>query len=300
MTVYITIGAPASGKSYWAQNRVKMFPNTMIVCRDDIRAAMSITKFGDPKTEQLITKIQRAQMEGAFLAGLDVIVADTNLNKDFRKSLIKFCHEHAQDVYLFTFKQPLDILIMRDAQRERTVGSDVIKRMYDQMQNYQGESNEFLPAPKFSDYEHSLGEAWKPSAIVVDIDGTVADKGKRDAYNEKRVSEDTPIWDVVDVIGSLHESGDYSIVFVSGRTDGCEADTREWIEKVFGFDTTEYVLYMRKSGDVRPDYIIKGEIYDEKVIPNWNIKMVFDDRDQVVRHVRKRGITVAQVAPGRF
>jgi hypothetical protein len=28
--------------------------------------------------------------------------------------------------------------------------------------------------------------------------------------------------------------------------------------------------------------------------------MVFDDRDQVVYHLRRRGITVAQVAPGRF
>ena len=57
---------------------------------------------------------------------------------------------------------------------------------------------------------------------------------------------------------------------------------------------------MRKKGDQRPDYVIKNEIYDAEIIPNYDVLAVFDDRDQVVRHLRKRGITVFQVAPGRF
>lgn len=298
MTVTLTVGAPASGKSTWAREVADANPNTMIVCRDDIRAALGVTKFGDPTTEQRITKIQRAQMEGAFLAGMDVIVADTNLNKDFRKSLIKFCHEHGQDVYIYPFHAPLDMLIMRDAQRDRTVGPDVIKKMFHQMQNYTGRG-EFLPAPVFTKYEHGVAGNWKKPAIVVDIDGTVANhEGNRSPFDESKVINDKPIWDVIDIITVL--SAEFDVVFVSGRTDGCEADTRTWIEDVFQFGEGEYNLFMRKSGDVRPDYVIKAEIYDEKVIPNWNIKMVFDDRDQVVRHVRKRGITVAQVAQGHF
>jgi hypothetical protein len=57
---------------------------------------------------------------------------------------------------------------------------------------------------------------------------------------------------------------------------------------------------MRKTGDLRPDYGSKNEIYDREVIPRYNVRMVFDDREQVVTHLRLRGITVAQVAPGRF
>jgi predicted kinase len=297
MTVILTVGIPASGKTTWARQHVKEHGNTMIVSRDDIREAMGVAS---GEAEQAVTLVHRAQMEGAFAAGMDVIVADTNINPKFRKALIKFCHEHAQDVHVKVFPIGLDEAILRDSKRIDKVGADVVTKFWNDMQS-QSLRDDTLPHPRFKKYEHVLGADWKPPAVIVDIDGTVANHdGKRSPFDESKVFGDQPIWDVIDIIGSLKASGDYSIVFVSGRTDGCEDDTRQWIEFFFQFDKTEYDLFMRKSGDQRPDYVIKAEIYDEKVIPNWNIKMVFDDRDQVVRHVRARGITVAQVAPGRF
>jgi hypothetical protein len=98
------------------------------------------------------------------------------------------------------------------------------------------------------------------------------------------------------VVGDL--SYYHKAIFVSGRENSCESDTRAWLNHYFPPD--RYQLYMRQAGDMRPDYIIKNEIYDEFIIPYYNITMVFDDRDQVVHHLRRRGITVAQVAPGRF
>jgi len=294
MTVTLTIGIPASGKSTWARQEAKI-TGAIIVCRDDIRDAYGLAS---GENEQFVTEVHRAQMEAAFLTGRDVIVADTNINPKFRKALIKFCHEHAQDVILLPFHIRLDEAIVRDDRRKDRVGADIVSKFYNDLAS-QDIKGEFLPAPTFTKYQHGVGADWKPSGFVVDIDGTVAEKGDRNPFDESRVYEDAPIWDVIDTVLALHSSGE-NIIFVSGRTDGCETDTREWIENVFQFDDGEYNLFMRKSGDMRPDYVVKAEIYDEKVIPNWNIKMVFDDRDQVVRHVRKRGITVAQVAPGRF
>lgn len=293
MTVTLTVGIPASGKSTWARQEAKA-TGSVIVCRDDIRDSYGLAS---GENEQFVTEIHRAQMEAAFLTGRDVIVADTNINPKFRKALIKFCHEHAQDVIIVPFNIRLDEAIIRDDRRKDRVGADIVSKFYNDLSS-QDIKGEFLPAPVFTNYKHSYDKEWKPSAIVVDIDGTVARHVSRSPYDESKVLTDEPIWDVVDIVQTLHLEN--NIVFVSGRTDGCQADTREWIEKYFGFEPFDYKLFMRKSGDQRPDYVVKADIYDEKVIPNWNIKMVFDDRDQVVRHVRKRGITVAQVAPGRF
>jgi hypothetical protein len=57
---------------------------------------------------------------------------------------------------------------------------------------------------------------------------------------------------------------------------------------------------MRKTGDHRPDYIVKNEIFDQRIRDNFNVLGAFDDRDQVVDMYRKMGITVFQVAPGNF
>jgi predicted kinase len=294
MSVILTIGIPASGKSTWARQHAKE-TGAIIVCRDDIRDTYGLAS---GENETFVTEVHRTQMEAAFLAGRDVIVADTNINPKFRKALIKFCHEHAQDVHLKVFPIDVDDAIVRDNHRTDRVGADIIMKFWNDMQS-QSLRDDSYPYPRFKRYDHATGAKWKPTAFVFDIDGTVAEKGDRNPFDESKVSQDKAIWDVVDTAITLHSAGD-RIVFVSGRTDGCEEDTREWIENIFQFETWDYDLFMRKSGDVRPDYVVKAEIYDEKVIPNWNIKMVFDDRDQVVRHVRARGITVAQVAQGRF
>jgi predicted kinase len=296
MTVILTVGIPASGKTTWARAYAKEHPNTMIVSRDDIREAMGVAS---GENENAVTTVHRAQMEGAFVAGMDVIVADTNINPKFRKALIKFCHEHAQDVEIKVFPIRLDEAIVRDNRRLDKVGADIVTKFYNDLSS-QSIEDEFLPAPTFTPYTHRLGNDYLSPAVVVDIDGTIARHVSRSPYDESKVGTDEPIWDVIDIVLGLSASGDYDIVFVSGRTDGCEEATREWIERIFCFTSEDYDLFMRKSGDVRPDYVVKADIYDEKVIPNWNIKMVFDDRDQVVRHVRARGITVAQVAAGRF
>ena len=300
MEVILTIGIPASGKTTWARNYAKDDPNTVIVSRDDIRAAHGFTydlpKEQIAKNEAFVTKVQHNQIEAALQDGMNVIVADTNINSKFRNKLIKFCHEHGADVVLIPFPIPLDEAIVRDNKRPDRVGADVIVRMYNDLQSSNIDADyEEHPAPVFEPYSHATGDRYKPSAIVVDIDGTVARHVNRSPYDESKVLDDEPIEDVADVVHVLSEY--YALAFVSGRKDSCRDDTELWLDRQ-GF--SNYDLFMRKADDNRPDYVVKAEIYDTKVIPKYNIRMAFDDRDQVVRHVRKRGITVAQVAPGRF
>jgi hypothetical protein len=60
-------------------------------------------------------------------------------------------------------------------------------------------------------------------------------------------------------------------------------------------------LYMRKANDYRKDAIIKLELYEAYVKDKYDILMVLDDRDQVVRMWREElGLPCFQVDYGNF
>jgi adenylate cyclase class IV len=57
---------------------------------------------------------------------------------------------------------------------------------------------------------------------------------------------------------------------------------------------------MRKTGDNRPDNIVKKEIFDSNIKNNYYIEFVLDDRNKVVKMWRELGLTCLQVADGNF
>ena len=132
--------------------------------------------------------------------------------------------------------------------------------------------------------------------IIVDIDGTVAEKTDRHIFDYKKVLTDSPKPEVIEVVNSLWKSG-YKIIFLSGRPDSCFDDTYEWLR----LNCPPFVkLLMRKTGDNRKDAEIKKEIYFNQIQPNFDVLCVIDDRQQVVDMWREIGLTCLQVAPGDF
>lgn len=292
MTVYLTVGVSASGKSSWARANAGDL-DAVIVCRDDIRIMQGL-QHGDD--EQLVTDIQRRLIASSLASGKNVIIADTNIEARFRNKLIKFAHEHGHDAELVHCQISLDEAIRRDEARVERVGPEVIKRQFDRLQGQTFESH--YPCPQYLPYRHTKG-GFRRNVYVFDIDGTVADHtGIRSPYDETKVGLDRPKLDVLRTAEALEDAG-YKVIFVSGRTDKCRIETLDWLRMnyVYGDDVA---LYMRRAGDVRPDWIVKNEIYDDKLIPHYNIIAAFDDRNQVVRHLRRRGITVFQVQDGDF
>lgn len=134
-----------------------------------------------------------------------------------------------------------------------------------------------------------------PHAIIVDIDGTIADKWSRDPYDFTKVSEDTPYTDIIDLVKALSHT--YTIIFVSGRSRECYRDTADWLDMYF--PSMDIELYMRKAWDRRKDSIIKYEIL-QALIKEYYIAYVLDDRDQAVEMWRDAGLRCLQVAPGNF
>ena len=58
---------------------------------------------------------------------------------------------------------------------------------------------------------------------------------------------------------------------------------------------------MRDVGDSRRDSVVKGELFSAYVDGVYDVRLVFDDRDQVVTETwRTLGLTCFQVAEGNF
>ena len=142
----------------------------------------------------------------------------------------------------------------------------------------------------------------KPFCILIDIDGTLALKGKRDPYDFSKVSEDLLNLIVHDVISAyLSLNPDIEPIFISGRSDICIEDTLEWLfDKCLFLKDSNFKLFMRNNEDYRNDFMVKEEIYLEKIAPYYLVKLIFDDRDSVVKMWRSHGLTCFQVADGDF
>ncbi|MFC4014692.1 hypothetical protein ACFOY2_46230 [Nonomuraea purpurea] len=182
----------------------------------------------------------------------------------------------------------------------------------DLIHEYDGPEAPFEHHPKWAHVRHTLitpkaaavpeqapgdEDAGLPVAALVDVDGTLAEKGDRDPYDWARVGEDTPNWPVIETVRALHHRG-YRIVVMSGRSDECRAATAAWLNAHLGVPWE--ALHMRATGDYRQDAEVKTELYETRVRGRYDVRVVLDDRRQVVDAWRALDLTVFQVAPGDF
>lgn len=286
-------GIPASGKSTFANTWIKVKPGRAKVSRDDIRFSLYGTYFGEPIDENAVTAVEDAQIKALLKAGHSVVVDDTNIEPKFVKRLAAIGHDAGVSVQVFQFDVDSTTAKQRNAARERKVPDNVIDKMYDRLkQNMLVDVEPFHMEPYVPDVN-------KPAAIIVDIDGTIAERqgdNMRSPYDWMRVGEDALVHNVHDAITLYYEDG-YDIIVMSGRDEVCREVTEKWLS-----DNGIYyhALFMRPRNDSRKDSIVKYELFDNHVRNNYNVHVVFDDRQQVVDMWRKIGLTCFQVAPGEF
>lgn len=302
----ITRGLPASGKSQWARQQVDDLPAGEVVRlnRDDLRAMLLPSSYREPeyRAEQIVTQVQHGQITQLLADGVMVIVDDTNLRMRTARDLVRLaekanagweCVDHFLDV-------PVEECIRRDAARERTVGEEVIRRMWRKYLS----GGRRLPLPTLE--TPVVGKPYIPPddgipAVMIDIDGTVAEgEGIRDPYDTSRYHLDAPCQPVIEAVWQEYHAG-HKLIFCSGRSDEFRAVTQEWINKhVFGDMCVSYELYMRAAGDTRNDAIVKLELFDRHIRDKYDVRRCYDDRDRVVSAYRSIGLKVFQVAPGDF
>lgn len=279
-------GLPASGKSTWANDTVLANPAGKVVRvnKDTLREMLHAGRWKGKKTESQIIDARDVLVRLFLLSGKDVIVDDTNLVPRHEASLREIAEQVGAEFEINNrfLSVPLDVCLERDLKRPNSVGEKVIRSMYDK---YVAPPS---PAPSWV--------SGRPSAVIVDLDGTLAHMRGRSPYDFSRVLEDSLDTTINALVTSARSAG-HTILVVSGRDDSCLPDTCEWLQR----QGVQYDrLLMRKTGDKRPDYVVKKEIYNEEIKDHYNIQFVLDDRNSVVQMWRSLGLKCLQVAPGDF
>jgi predicted kinase len=292
--LFIYRGIPASGKSTAARKYVTEHENTVRVNRDDIRYSM-FGKYWDVD-EQAVTKFFIATMTQAMRTRFDIISDNTNLRAAHVKPQMALAAKWGYEVEFVDFPVSLNEAINRDRGREKSVGERVIRSFFDRFL----QKGEFPPHPETpppTTFKPYVPDTTLPEAIIVDIDGTLAHMNGRGPYEDHLVHTDM-VDEVVRTLVEREEMLGTTVIVMSGRDEGrSRRVTEEWLDHhLIPYE----FLYMRAAGDTRNDAIVKAELFEEHVEPNFHVKYALDDRDRVVEMWRAKGIKCLQVEPGDF
>ncbi len=292
---YMTKGLPGSGKSTWAAEYVlnKAPGKAVRVNQDLLRIMLHLDRYGGGKTEPIIQAARNELIGLAMSRGVEVVISDdTNFHPDCEKDFRGLCEKYGYQLTIRDFTDvPIEECIKRDLKRTASVGEQVIRKMW----------NKYFPQNK------SVPPVWNPelpSCVIVDIDGTVALMDGRGPYDFSKYHLDVPNPPVVRLVQDLAAAGE-TIVFCSGRDDTYFEETASWLNE-WVFRLPPKHLFMRpadrvdEGGHKVKDSIVKQELYEKYIAPNWNVRFVLDDRNQVVEMWRNLGLTVLQVADGAF
>ena len=280
--IYWLRGLPASGKSTFAKEWVNQNPtNRTRINKDDLRSLLHNNKFSKGNEKQIL-KIQEDIILSTLKEGKSIVIDNTHLVEKHLENLKQLLFKNGFNnipviIKDFTNVSPEEC-IQRDLIRPNSVGSNVIWRMYwDHIANIQELSY----------------SASKKDAIIVDIDGTLAEMFNRGPFNWSKVGQDKVRKHIRNLVNIYARAG-YEIILVSGRDFCCYTETVDWlIENEILFNA----LYMRSINDNRKDFIVKKEIYHNAIEPNYNIFLVVDDRPQVIRQWRLLGLPVINANP---
>jgi hypothetical protein len=145
---------------------------------------------------------------------------------------------------------------------------------------------------KNHEFDHGAKKSGK-KAIIVDLDGTLADtrdpnahhKTNHEGFRAHAAGADA-IPKMVDKVRSAKDKG-RDVVILTARSAHYRKDTKTWLnEHGVPYDA----LYMRPIDDNRKDKVVKKDLLDNDVLPNFKIKKAYDDKKKNVKMFRNEGI----------
>jgi hypothetical protein len=157
------------------------------------------------------------------------------------------------------------------------------------------------------------GELPVMKCIIMDIDGTLADASHRIHLLPKHRHEDgvppDQAWRefylasendaVIEEIRILNNklAEEYLIVLCTGRSDHDRDLTVNWLKR---HDIRWDYLRMRRSGDHRPDTVVKKEMLDDIRASGFRPLFAVEDRAGVTKMWRENGVRCLQVCDGDY
>ncbi|KAI8903906.1 RNA ligase-domain-containing protein [Powellomyces hirtus] len=310
-SLVVLLGISGSGKTTFARRWVATHVSSVVVSRDALRDAMFVlttpqdreankTSKGFAAREKEVVRMELTAIRHALLRGQTVLADGPYLDASDVLPLLSAV-PHGCSVVVRAMDTALDECVRRLAASDRVT----LARLADQYATFAASKDSLQQS---IDDELRSTRSWRttcetqlqspmtlaspaPTCIVFDIDGTLATRHNRHRFDESKVLSDLVVPDVAAIARALHKAGS-TIVMCTGRTEGCRADTEQWLcDNEISFSA----LYMRQLSDRRADFLIKEDMWRE-IHKTHVIGMMFDDRAQVVHHARRLGFTVAQVA----
>jgi hypothetical protein len=137
-------------------------------------------------------------------------------------------------------------------------------------------------------------------AWIIDRDGTLASVGFSRTFLEGDrpdwasfnacIPFDAPVPEVVELVRSAPEG--VVRIMTTGRSEDFRPQMSDWLHK---HQIPIDLLLMRRSRDMRPDDVVKEEIYRTLIEPHFEVLRVIDDRESVCAMWRRLGLNLTQV-----
>lgn len=293
-SVTIVRGLPSCGKTTWAREWVDQDPMVRArVSRADLAAmAGGALGLGQVRTLRDVT------LSALLAADLDVVVDDIHLSDQSVQEVLDVARQHQSLILVYDMSQtPLDEVFRRNSLRDRPAPEDVIAGYHRTFVAGQPFPLPIPPTPQPPEPPQAYVPIEGQPTYLVDIDA-VALRGERGPSDWDAVGLDRPNGPVIRLLEALDGTGLFQFVFLAGRPEGCCEATEKWLVDHVGVEWGR--LFMRDTGDDRPDDVVKMEIFDREIRERYNIAGVFDDRNRVVSMWRSLGLTVFQVADSDF
>ena len=276
--IRMTIGLPASGKSSAARQLIGSSDDWVQVEKDIIRKESNLFDGGEYNhqrgDEAIVVRERNKRIREAIRSGKSVIVSDCNLDPRHRSQLRLIATECGVDLEVDNsfLDVPLLKCVERDAEREDSVGKDVILDMY-----YKHVHHEYFS--RRPDWKERLNRAY-----VIDLDTALSSKKFGVGwYSDDGIDFSSPniaimhILDALDVFSRddlLKKRTKYDhIIIISGTRESSRSIAEKWLdEHEIYYDE----LLMRDDGDYRDEAEVKRDLYNIYIKKKYDVVAVFE------------------------
>lgn len=328
----LTHGLPGSGKTSEAMKRVKVDPQNVIHAnRDDIRENLFgeeyHSKTPDQKSEDNVTHVQHEIIKKALQNGKTVIVDDTNINPRGLKTLVELARTYNAEIEQVHIDVPVEECKRRNTARGdaggRRVPDFVIDGIAKGAYDDHGHLKEFIIGDngsvssvskntpgmkKIEEFNNRVSTKNPPkgkAVVILDMDGTLFNNeshavkylgtpGKKKNFPEfyKSITKAPVNKGVRDLVNSMRDNDNLTIVAVTGRTDDYAAELIEALDKS-GAKVSQ--LIMKREGDYRPSSEHKRDTIKKLQNEGLIVAHGIDDRQQDLDMYAQNGIMATQI-----
>ena len=132
LTLWLTVGAPASGKSTWSKKFVEENPSIVRYCPDELRAVFGKNE-GDQTVSSVAFEAARSGLNSSLQEGKSVLIDATGMHRKARKQFLEIAEKHGAETHAVVFEVDREELLKRNRKRSEAAGRFVPEFVIDNM-----------------------------------------------------------------------------------------------------------------------------------------------------------------------